>query len=95
MRVGGGWGRSGRWRKLGFGRFLVSFGRFLVGFEEGGRRRRFREVEEVLDRGGGSGRWRKVGFGRFLVGFGRFLVGFEEGGRRRRRFREVEEGRFW
>ena len=35
------------------------------------------------------------GFGRFLVGFGRFLVGFEEGGRRRRKFREMEEGRFW
>ena len=30
-------GGSGRWRKVGFGRFLVGFGRFLVGFEEGGR----------------------------------------------------------
>ena len=56
----------------GFGRFLVGFGKFLVGFEEGGRRRRFREVVEVLDRVGSSGRWRKVGFGRFWKVFGRF-----------------------
>ena len=53
---------------------------FLVGFEEGGRFGKF-----------------LVGFGRFLVGFGMFLIGFEESGRRRRRrrFREMEEGRFW